>query len=494
VTALARHRSLLLLLGLALALRLALAFLVAPGQGHASDLRQFWDWASSLAATGPGTFYASTPSANYPPLYLYVLWGIGLTGEPALLKLPAILADIGIGAVVFVLGVRYGGPRAGLVAAALFLFLPVSWYDSALWGQVDAVGTLVACLAILLLVRGWSEAALATALLAVLVKPQLAIGLGVVLPVLVRRHLLRPGSGPVPRLGPRTARLDRALGGLLTDQGPRRLASSAVVAGIAGLVVLLPFDLDTYAPPNLTGLPVIGRVAGLAGLVARVAGEFSVITANAFNPWALAGSPPLAESLARGDGRGWISDTIPIVGDLPAVLIGAAALGVVGLVVAGGLLARDGVLPITLGFTVLAVAFFVLPTRVHERYLFPFFATASVLAAPSAARIAGLTALSLLATVNLHAVLAGQAAAHGPGGVGGVPGGRGSGGSFDGGPGFAPLDLPLGDAAVSEAAVTAVAVALGVALLALVAAWLLLVLRGSQIPSPHAEAGAGPTG
>ena len=31
--------------------------------------------------------------------------------------------------------------------------------------------------------------------------------------------------------------------------------------------------------------------------------------------------------------------------------------------------------------TVLAVAFFILPTRVHERYLFPFFALGAILAA-----------------------------------------------------------------------------------------------------------------
>ena len=135
---------------------------------------------------------------------------------------------------LYALGCRWRGQRTGLVAAGLFLFLPVSWYDSALWGQADAVGTLVVLVSLLLLVDGWSEAALATAVLAVLVKPQYAIVLGVVIPVLVRRHLVRPGSGPQPRLGRLAGRLDDALGGLLRDQGPRRLVSSAVFAGITG--------------------------------------------------------------------------------------------------------------------------------------------------------------------------------------------------------------------------------------------------------------------
>ena len=492
MTTLAPHRSLLLLLGAALAWRLALAFVIVPGRGYATDLGLFWQWATSLAQHGSGTFYASTGSANYPPGYLYVLWALGLTGEPALLKLPAILADIGIGAVLYALALRWRGPRTGLVAAALFLFLPVSWYDSALWGQVDAVGTLVAVVALLLLVEGWSEAALATAVLAVLVKPQYAIGLGVVIPVLVRRHLLRPGTGPRPVLGRVTGSLDHALGGLLADQGPRRLASSAVLAGVLGILVLLPFDLARYAAPSLADLPVIGQVAGLAGLFGRLGSEFTVLTANAFNPWALAGTPPLAQTLAGG-GSWWIADSTIIAGGLPAVTIGAGALVAVGLLVAGGLLVRDGLVPILLGFTVLALAFFVLPTRVHERYLFPFFATASVLAAPSAVRVAGLAALNLLAAVNLHAILAGNVFTTGSGGGagGGRPGafGGGFGGGF-GGAGYTAIQLPLGDVARSEAAVTLVALTLGLSLVVLVGAWIRLVARGS----PGVSLPASPTG
>jgi hypothetical protein len=490
MTLLARHRSLLLLLGAALAWRIALAFVVVPGKGHASDLGLFWEWARALAANGPGAFYASTGSANYPPLYLYVLWGLGLTGEPALLKLPAILADIGIGAILYALASRWRGSRAGLVAAALFLFLPVSWYDSALWGQVDAVGTLVVCLALLLLVDGWSEAALVTAVLAVLVKPQYAIGLGVVLPVLVGRHLLRPGSGPVPVLGRVAGRANAALGGLLLDQSPRRLASSVVAAGVIGVLVLLPFDLARYAPASLADVPVIAQVAGLAGLFGRLGSEFTVLTANAFNPWALAGSPSLAQSLSGG---GWIDDALIVVADVPAVAIGAGGLVVVGLFVGGGLLVRDGIVPILLGFSILALAFFVLPTRVHERYLFPFFATASVLAAPSIARMAGLATLNVLAAVNLHAVLAGGLFMRAGSGAGGRPGGFGGGSWGFGRAGYSALDLPFADLARSEPAVTVVALALAGALVALLAAWVVVVRHPPRAAGDAAVAGPVPT-
>ena len=64
-----------------------------------------------------------------------------------------------------------------------------------------------------------------------------------------------------------------------------------------------------------------------------------------------------------------------MIGGIHAVTLGAILLVGVGLLVAGGLLLRADRLPIVLGFTVLAFAFYALPTRVHERYLFPFFAS-----------------------------------------------------------------------------------------------------------------------
>ena len=178
MASLRRHAPLLVLLCLGLALRVVLAWVVFPNAGYASDLGQFREWATALAANGPGRFYETVSSGNYPPGYLYVLWLLGAVGGTGLLKLPAILADLGIAALLYALASRWRPGRTGLVAAALFLFLPVSWYDSALWGQVDAVGTMVVLAALLLLVDGWSEAALVTAVLAVLVKPQYAIGLG----------------------------------------------------------------------------------------------------------------------------------------------------------------------------------------------------------------------------------------------------------------------------------------------------------------------------
>jgi dolichyl-phosphate-mannose-protein mannosyltransferase len=498
----------LVLVGILLAgaaLRGVLAFVVYPGQGYAGDLRLFVQWADDLATRGPGAVYSGDATVNYPPGYLSVLWALGKLAGPAgalfgisratalilLIKLPAVLADLGVALLLYRLAARWRGPRTGLWAAGLYLFIPVTWYDSAIWGQVDAVSTLVMVAALVLLVEGWSEFALTVAVLAVLTKPQALVCLVVVVPVLVRRHLVRRDSGPVPR---RLASL---------PGGPVRLVTSAVLAGVVGLVAILPFDLSHFAPGRVRSVPVLGDVAGLVGLFRSVGDAFSVLTANAYNFWALVGSRPLAVAIGKGT-AGWTADSVQILG-ISAVTIGAALLGAVALLVVAGLLLRDGELPILLGFTLMAFAFYALPTRVHERYLFPAFATGAVLAAVSAAAIGTYLLTALLNVANLHAVLAaplglsgggtgpgGSAAGVGGGPGGGPGGGFGSGGGPGGGPGagagrsgvsIADVTLPWAGAARETATVVAAAVGQSLVLIGLLVAWVLVIRRGGRKPA-----------
>jgi dolichyl-phosphate-mannose-protein mannosyltransferase len=504
------------LLAAGLALRLGLAYVVFPGAGFSTDLGLFQSWATTLASTGPGTFYASAGTANYPPGYLWVLWALGSVGNAiggligtsgatvtaSLLKLPAIAADLGIAVLAARTAGRWFGGRAGLLAAGLYLFVPVTWYDSALWGQVDAVGAFVALGAALLLLGGWSELALAAAVVATLVKPQDAIVLAIVVPVLLRRHLLRIGSGPIPAFGMRLATLDRHLGGglgsIVREQGPRRLLTSAILAFVVGLMVLVPFDIQSFAPASLADLPVIGQVVGLVGLFAQVGGEFSVLTANAYNAWALVGSAPLASAIGAGGGS-WTADSTVILGGLTAVTIGAGLLASIGLLVSGGLLIRDGRLPILLGLGVLAFAFYAVPTRVHERYLVPFFAVGAILAAGSLARTATFVAAAFLNAINLHAVLGaplqigrGLGGGFGSNGFGGAPSGGGglgrnsgpgAGPPTDGGgftSSFTSIQLPFAELVRSQVVVEIVAVGQTLVMLGLLAAWVVVLVRPSE--------------
>src|SRR5207244_5598330 len=101
--------------------------------------------------------------------------------------------------------------------------------------------------------------------------------------------------------------------------------------GAAALMLpLVPFD--------------IGGVAGLVRLFQRDADRYSVLTANAFNLWALVGATPLAQIIG-GSGGSWTPDSLTI-GGTAAFILGASAPAAVGLFVAGGLLFRDGRVPI----------------------------------------------------------------------------------------------------------------------------------------------------
>lgn len=148
---------------LAVFLRLFVSFLV----WH-PDLRNHMDWGIRFWQYGPSKFFAPESNVwnytwpNQPPGTIYIFaairklfeflfygllspahfrlhifpgsWLLFLESNfyPALLKLPAILADFGIALVI------YKWTRKSW-AALLWLFNPVVWYNSAVWGQTDAI-------------------------------------------------------------------------------------------------------------------------------------------------------------------------------------------------------------------------------------------------------------------------------------------------------------------------------------------------------------------
>lgn len=407
-----------------LALRLVLAYGLFRGAGFKGDVATFVGWAEGVARHGPGAFYANVV-ADYLPGYLYVLWLIGSIGEglsrlfgggtvsfggdtynlafffdAALLKLPPIAADALIGCLIYAVVRRWMAGRRGtepaaLGAAALYVFNPVAWYDSALWGQMDAVGTLVLLAAIVLLIEGWSEGAVAATVLAALIKPNYGVVLvPIVAVVLLRRHLFAVGSGPPVTLG---ARFLPAV--LRREQGPWRLVSSVAVGVGLLYLLILPFGLDA---------------ASLFRKLNDAAGIFPYLSVNAYNPWALLGTGghlPLAMSdmvgpsvppAATGE---WSSDVLPLVGPIAAVTLGSLLLAIGFVVGMVQLAVRDSRRSILLAAVFLSLAFFILPTRVHERYAFPIFALLPLLAVGSRSFTIVTVVASAATLINIHAVL-----------------------------------------------------------------------------------------
>jgi hypothetical protein len=400
---LALNPGLIALLVSGLALRLALAYVVFPASGFIGDIKTFARWSLALDRYWPSGFYENVGFVDYPPGALYGLWPVGriarslgesfeesLQMASSLVKALPIVADAVVAYVIFrlVIGWVWPGRRAGtmaLLAAALYLFNPATIYDSALWGQQEAYGGLVLLLGAAALIRGNSEGAAAVAVMAALVKPQFGV---VLLPLvgvmLLKRHLLRPGSGPRhPPWAPR-----RLAGWLHRYQGWVRLLTSTIVALAVFYAVALPFGIGP--------LEFVERMTATAG-------GYADLSVNAYNLWAFVGAggeAPFFEAFSRSP------DTVPLLGPLSGVLIGAVFL-VIGYVWAiGRAAARDDRWILLLAVAALTIFFFVLPTRVHERYLVPVFAILPILAVGQRRWAFALVLLAVASVINLHALLA----------------------------------------------------------------------------------------
>ena len=299
------------------------------------------------------------------------------------------LADIAIGYVLYRLvrgwrGARPDAQRLGLLAAGIYVFNPVTWYDSAIWGQTDAVGTLVLLLTVAALVRGNAEGASALAVVAALIKPQFGVvALPVVGVVLLRRHLLRAGAMPEHQV----LLPARLRGWFEFERGPWRLVSSAVTALAVAMVILLPFSLD---------------IPGFLNQMIQTAGGYPWLSVNAYNPWSLVGADG---ALPLAFGGGWSSDVVALLGPLPGVFIGGMLLAVGFGLGALRLLWLDDRRSIIIVTTFLALGFFILPTRVHERYMFPIFALLPILAVVDRRWLIATVGLSIGAFINMHGIL-----------------------------------------------------------------------------------------
>lgn len=330
------------------ALGLILRLVVAPSTGLQFDLDYFRTWTVRLTLLGPSHFYDSGFPAD-PPGYPLVLLGLSKInsllggGVPPtwLLKMPSILADLGIAWIASVFAVRLERDegRAGqirAIAAAAVLFNPAFFFCSAVWGETDTLAAFFLLASFLLLLTGrWSLPRDAGAMvlygLAVALKPQSLFAFPAVSFALYWRYL----RGRV--------RPDDLVSGFL------RIGILGIVSIGAWLSTGLPFGQD----PSET----LGRY--------NRHGSLNPLTSlNAFNLWGVL--------------RSWVDDSGAVaytVAGVPAVYVGLILFvtGVMVVIVRAWRRLVDGV-PEPDAFLLVGAATgalgFALLTRVHERYLF----------------------------------------------------------------------------------------------------------------------------
>ncbi len=374
-------------LGWALPALLLLALIVRlffiSNEGFKTDVYTFEAWAMALAEKGFAKFYGSAGFADYPPGYFYVLAVVGQLWETffkgsdgghyvvlrALVKLPAILADLGVGVLVYATVRRFAGAGISLGAAALYLLNPAVVYNSAAWGQVDSVAGGLALFAIYCFLRsddtaaerpsGWIVAGWLLIAYSLLIKPQAAV----LLPLMAAFAFVDPARR-------------RA-----------RLIASAV--GIVAAVLLAIAVTEPFHPSN-----PIAALSWLLGRYTYGSNVYPFNSVNAFNLWAIRGSF-------------WQPDTGPISA-FGAFSLGPQYLWGILLVAAAAVLVlwryvQDRSARAFLeGCAILTIAFFTLATRMHERYLFDGLLF-TIVCVPFARRyLWGAIALSIVLFANLQ--------------------------------------------------------------------------------------------
>lgn len=304
-------------------------FIAVSNKGYANDIALFMSWANHVLTQGLSGFYNSGTFVDYPPGYIYVLYLLGAiksflsldsTSNAALLlfKMPAILADLIAGYMIFNWTRKKASFSFSIGLALLYLFNPAIIIDSAAWGQVDSIFALVLVLSIHGLSENKIERASVWFAIAALIKPQAFI----FMPVLLLWFVYRKDW--------------------------KQVLVSAFYGFGTFIVLALPFFWGN------------GGLTSLIDLYKGTLSSYPYATLNAFNIYALSNAnwKPLTET--------WLFLPLNIWGTI--FIFGAVALAAYF-----GLKKRD-INPSSRFFYVamiLIAVVFMGVTKMHERYMFP---------------------------------------------------------------------------------------------------------------------------
>ena len=266
---------------------------------------------------------------DYMPLRLYMLYGLSTLVEPLggtfhdplppitmfLIKLPSLLASLLTTGIIFVWSRRWCTTRLSATIAALYALAPPIWINIAWWGQVDALLMLPLLMAVVLFDRAggrWSWLCWTAALL---IKAQAILLVPLIVVVTLRRY------------------------------GCRGLVQGVSLAAGCLLIASMPLVLAGQAP---------GLLEAYLGSVER----FPRTNYNAYNLWYLA---------LAGDS---IPDHWYAIGTITYRQIGIVVLAIATTLICLSLFLRsDGYARVNAA-AALGLAFFTLPTQIHERYQF----------------------------------------------------------------------------------------------------------------------------
>jgi dolichyl-phosphate-mannose--protein O-mannosyl transferase/Gpi18-like mannosyltransferase len=185
--------------------------------GHDVDIHTFEGWMFTLQQHKPWGFYQNVQFIDYPPGYMLILWVFsgfywlmsplaahGIDTGIIAVKMPAILADVGLVYLTYLIMRRNWSTQTALIGAAIIAILnPDIAFLSAYWGQADSVATLFLVWALYLALTDRFEWAWLSLAFAVFIKPHPIAAAPLLLLWQIRKQGLtwRLATGPVIGLG-----------------------------------------------------------------------------------------------------------------------------------------------------------------------------------------------------------------------------------------------------------------------------------------------------
>ena len=291
--------------------------LLFPQQGYPIDTNDFISWFTTAANHGIRPFYNVAGYFDYPPFNVYIFWAFASLANALgismanMIKFVPNLFDLATAGLIYVFVRKQATFKVALVSMALYAFNPAVIYNAAVWGQFDAVYTFFLVLSLMLALKSKPIPSAVIFALGLLTKPQ---GIAL-LPLIVLLIYKKNGWKQ-----------------LLYSIGAFTATVFLVVLPFEGIGNPITFLIKNYSTGYL---------------------YYNVTSVNAFNLWGLFGL--------------WIND-----GNL--FFVGWALFGAVAaftLYMVHKRLKVSGDLIAIFAAFMLFFAFFMLPTRIHERYMFP---------------------------------------------------------------------------------------------------------------------------
>lgn len=338
---------------LLVAVGLLIRLVLSPILGFKIDINAWSAWAFRGYELGFPNFYSDIIWTNYTPGYIYILYILeavkrffNLSPEMfyILLKIPSILAELTLASFVFKIIKERFSINIAIIAASLVLLNPAFIFNSSVWGQIDGLLTLLMILSVYHLTKSRLILSSIFFTLALLIKPQALF----LMPVYI-------------------------------------------------LFILKNFNLDTFLKLVIPGaflaltasLPFFPNkpLTGLIELVIKMANDYPASSLFAYNFWGIIG-------FWIDDSNNWYNLSYREWGIL---LLACYWISLI-------LFYFKKTINLYALCTLALLSFYFLPTRVHERYLYPAIVFLILFAASLKSRTLFLLAniISFIHLLNLY--------------------------------------------------------------------------------------------